>query len=211
MVLSDGGIIEALLNGKITVTPMMNAAKQIGGSSIDVRLGAEFKLIRRIKQTHFNLELPKEEIAREVREYTEEIHLGLLEPFILHPGEFALGRTLEYIVLPNDIAGRLEGRSTWGRAGLQVHSTAGLVDPGFEGVLTFELHNLGKLPLPLYAGVRIAQLSFHECAPVRQGYSDKAEAKYARSMEIKDTMFYQEYEYKQIQIQENRRKSKQES
>jgi dCTP deaminase len=199
MVLSDQEIVAALSKGKITITPLIDAKRQIGGSSIDVRLGTEFKLIRRIKQTHFNLSLTKEEIEAQVREYTEVVHIEPLEAFILHPGEFALGCTLEYIVLSNDIVGRLEGRSTWGRAGLQVHSTAGLVDPGFEGILTFELHNMGKLPLPLYAGVRIAQISFHNCMPVAQGYVNKSEAKYVKSMEIKDTEFYKEYEYLQIQ------------
>jgi len=199
MVLSDREIVDALLRGKVIVTPLMNAEKQIGSSSIDVRLGTEFKLIRRIKETHFNLSLPKEGIRRQIREYTEVVHIEPLEVFILHPGEFALGCTLEYIVLPDNIAGRLEGRSTWGRVGLQVHSTAGLIDPGYEGILTFELHNMGKLPLPLYAGVRVAQISFHRCAPVAQGYASRSEAKYAKSTEIKDTTFYEEYEYQQIQ------------
>ena len=205
MLLSDREIVSALHEGKITVTPLIDAKKQIGGSSIDVRLGTEFKLIRRTKQTHFDLSLTKEQIKQNVREYTESIHIEPLEPFILHPGEFALGCTLEYVGLSNDIAGRLEGRSTWGRAGLQVHSTAGLVDPGFEGILTFELHNMGKLPLPLYAGVRIAQISFHSCAPVLEGYGSKSEAKYARTLEIKETEFYSEYEYQRIHEWQNSR------
>jgi len=198
MVLSDREIVESLLKREIIVTPLMNAKKQIGSSSIDVRLGTEFKLIRLIKQTHFDLSR-REKIGRQVLEYTEIVHVRPLEAFILHPGEFALGSTLEYIVLPNNIAGRLEGRSTWGRAGLQVHSTAGLIDPGYEGILTFELHNMGKLPLPLYAGVRIAQIIFHRCTPVTQSYVAKSEPKYAKSTEIKDTTFYEEYEYQQIQ------------
>jgi dCTP deaminase len=199
MVLSDREIIKALLDGEITVTPLMNAKKQIGSSSIDVRLGTEFKLIRIVKQTHFDLSLPMEKIKQQVREYTEIVHVEPMQPFILHPGEFALGSTLEYIVLPNNITGRLEGRSTWGRVGLQVHSTAGLIDPGFEGTLTFELHNLGKLPLPLYPGVRIAQIIFHRCTSVAESYIRKNGAKYAKSTGTKDAMFYDDYEYKQIQ------------
>lgn len=198
MILSDQEIIEALLNEHIIITPLMNAKEQIGSSSIDVRLGTEFKLIRRIKQAHFDLSLPEEELRRQIREYTEVIHIEPLEVFILHPDEFALGCTLEYIALADNIAGRLEGRSTWGRAGLQIHSTAGLIDPGFEGILTFELHNMGKLPLPLYAGVRIAQIIFHWCRPVIQSYVRKSGAKYAKSTEIRDTAFYREYEYRQI-------------
>lgn len=195
MVLADWEIAQALRDRKIVVTPIINAEVQIGSSSIDVRLGTEFKLIRTVKQTHFDLSLPKEKIKEQVREYTEVIHIEPMHPFILHPAEFALASTLEYIKLPGDISGRLEGRSTWGRAGLQVHSTAGLVDPGFEGSLTFELHNMGKLPLTLFPGVRVAQLSFHRCASVVKPYLKKSEAKYARSTGIPDAMFYLDYEY----------------
>lgn len=198
MVLSDWEIVKELLKERIVITPLMNTKKQIGSSSIDLRLSTEFKLVRIIKQTHFDLSVSKEQIKEQIRDYTQEIHVELMQPFILHPGEFALGSTLEYIILPNDIAGRLEGRSTWGRVGLQVHSTAGLVDPGFEGALTFELHNMGKLPLPLYPGVRIAQIIFHRCTPVVEKYVDKSDAKYSRFTGIKDTMFYEEYEYQKI-------------
>lgn len=199
MVLSDKEIIKALLNKEIIVTPLINAKKQIGSSSIDVRLGTEFNLIRTTKKTHFDLSLPTEQMREQVREYTEIIHVQPMEAFILHPDEFALASTLEYIILPNNIAGRLEGRSTWGRVGLQVHSTAGFVDPGFEGTLTFELHNMGKLPIPLYPGVRVAQISFHRCIPVSETYAEKSGAKYAKSTGTKYTMFYEDYEYKQIQ------------
>jgi len=197
-VLSDWEIVQALLNEKLVITPLMNGKIQIGGSAVDLRLGTEFKLIRIVKQTHFDLSVPLEQIKDQVRKYTDTIHVAPMQPFILHPNEFALGSTLEYIVLPNNMAGRLDGRSTWGRAGLQVHSTAGLVDPGFQGRLTFELHNMGKLPLPLYPGVRIAQISFYRCSPVSQEYIDKPGAKYGGSTDIRDTMFYDDYEYKQI-------------
>lgn len=199
MVLSDWEIIQAILANKITITPLMNANKQIGSSSIDVRLGTEFKLIRIVKQTHFDLSVGVDKMKNLIKEYIEMIHVIPMEPFVLHPGEFALGSTLEYIKLSNDITGRLEGRSTWGRVGLQVHSTAGFIDPGFEGTLTFELHNMGKLPLPLYPGVRVAQISFFSCAPVSEKYVDKTGAKYARSTGTKDSMFYEDYEYIQIQ------------
>jgi dCTP deaminase len=199
MVLSDWEIALALLEGSIVVSPLMNARKQIGGCSLDVRLGTEFKFIRTVKQTHFDLSVPGTQIREQVRKYTEVIHVQPMKPFILHPSEFALGSTLEYIVLPDDITGRLDGRSTWGRVGLQVHSTAGLIAPGFEGTLTFELHNMGKLPLPLYPGVRIAQISFYRCSPAVMKYVDRDGAKYARSTGTKDAMFYEDYEYQRIQ------------
>lgn len=199
MVLSDYEIVQALLNEDIIITPLINSAKQIGSSSVDLRLGTEFKLIRIVKQTHFDLSVPTEQIEEQVREYTEVVHVEPMQPFFLHPNEFALASTLEYLVLPRDIAGRLEGRSTWGRVGLQVHSTAGLVDPGFEGTLTFELNNMGKLPLPLYPGVRIAQIIFHRCSPVSEPYTKKVGAKYAKFIGTKYTMFYDDYEYQKIQ------------
>jgi dCTP deaminase len=195
MLLADWEIVLAIAQGRVVVTPLIDAGKQIGSSSIDLRLGTEFRVIRRLMRSHFDVTKPREEIEREVREYTEVVHLLADSPFILHPGEFALATTLEYIKIPNDLAGRLEGRSTWGRVGLQIHSTAGFVDPGFEGTLTFELHNMGKLPLPLYAGVRISQLSFHRCEGAIEPYVSRPDAKYARSTGARDTMFYQDYEY----------------
>jgi dCTP deaminase len=93
------------------------------------------------------------QLALDVKRHYVKYRVGPADDFVLHPGEFTLGSTLEYLKLPLDIAGRLEGRSTFGRLGLQVHSTAGFVDPGFEGVLTFEFMNIGKLPLQLSPGL----------------------------------------------------------
>lgn len=198
MILADWEIIQALVNEDIMITPLINAKKQIGSCSVDLRLGTEFKLIRITKQTHFDLSISTEEIKKQIQEYTEIAHVLPMEPFILHPDEFALASTLEYIILPNNITGKLEGRSTWGRVGLQIHSTAGLVDAGFEGTLTYELHNMGKLALPLYPGIRIAQISFYRCKPVFEKYVKKDEAKYAKFMSAKSSMFFDDYEYKEI-------------
>ena len=198
MVLSDWEIVFLIAKGEIVITPLVDAKAQIGASSIDLRLGTEFRVIKRLLKSHFDLHVAKEKVKQEVREYTEVVHLQVDSPFILHPGEFALATTLEYLRIPDYLAARIEGRSTWGRVGLQIHSTAGFVDPGFEGTLTFELHNMGKLPLPLYPGVRISQLSFHRCSPVMTPYSKKIGAKFARSTGGKDTMFYEDYEYELI-------------
>jgi dCTP deaminase len=198
MVLSDWEIVFLIAKGEIVITPLVDAAAQVGASSIDLRLGTEFRVIKRLLKSHFDLQVAKEKVKQEVREYTEVVHLQVDSPFVLHPGEFALATTLEYLRIPDYLAARIEGRSTWGRVGLQIHSTAGFVDPGFEGTLTFELHNMGKLPLPLYPGVRISQLSFHRCSPAVTPYSKKAGAKYARSTGVKDTMFYEDYEYELI-------------
>jgi dCTP deaminase len=212
VVLNDREIVKRLLNGEIIITPMINPIRQIGSSSVDLRLGTRFKIVKVIKYAFFDPQKDIEEIKKDVLNYTENVHIAPMEPFILHPKEFVLGSTLEYIKLPPTLVGRLEGRSTWGRAGLQIHSTAGFVDPGFEGILTFELYNAGKIPLPLFAGIRIAQISFHECSKAAIPYSKKTDPKYSKTTEIVDTLFYSEPEYKIIQkyISKNRGKTESE-
>jgi dCTP deaminase len=195
MILSDIEIIKELVSGKLIVTPLLNGEVQIGSSSIDIRLGTEFRYIKTSKQTHFDLSLPVEKIKIQVEEYSEVVHIKPMESFILHPDDFVLASTLEYFVIPPYLTGRLEGRSTWGRAGLQVHSTAGYVDPGFEGGLTFELHNMGKLPLPLYPGIRIGQLSLHRIEKAETLYVNKKGSKYGRITGTKSSMFFEDYEY----------------
>jgi dCTP deaminase len=199
VILSDREIIRRMLNNEIVITPLINPKIQIGSSSIDLRLGTQFKIIKITKHAYFDLSKEIEEIKREVLNYTENIHVAPMEPFILHPKEFVLGSTLEYIKLPTNLAGRLEGRSTWGRVGLQIHSTAGFVDPGFEGTLAFELYNAGKIPLPLFVGYRVAQISFYECSDAAIPYNKKVKAKYSKSTEIVDALFFKDPEYKIIQ------------
>lgn len=196
MVLSDKEILKAILKDELIISPISNP-KQIGSSSVDIRLGTSFKYFKLIKQTHFDL-ANIERLAEEIKDYSEEVKLGSAEPFILHPKDFVLGSTLEYLKLPNNLTARLEGRSTWGRVGLQIHSTAGLVDPGFKGSLTFELHNLGKLPLPLFPGVRIGQLVFYPIDNVGVDYSNKSQAKYHSQLGPKNSSFYSDYDFQNI-------------
>ncbi|WP_417855155.1 dCTP deaminase [Xanthomarina gelatinilytica] len=196
MVLSDKEILQAILKDDLIISPISNP-KQIGSSSVDIRLGTSFKYFKLIRQTHFDL-TNIERLAEEIKDYSEEVKLGSSEPFILHPKDFVLGSTLEYLKLPNNLTARLEGRSTWGRVGLQIHSTAGLVDPGFKGSLTFELHNLGKLPLPLFPGVRIGQLVFYPIDKVGVDYSKKSQAKYHSQLGPKNSSFYSDYDFQNI-------------
>ncbi len=196
MVLSDKEILRAILKDELIISPISNP-KQIGSSSVDIRLGTSFKYFKLIKQTHFDI-TNIEKLAEEINEYSEEVKLGSAEPFILHPKDFVLGSTLEYLKLPDNLTARLEGRSTWGRVGLQIHSTAGLVDPGFKGSLTFELHNLGKLPLPLFPGVRIGQLVFYPIDNVGIDYSKKSQAKYHSQLGPKNSSFYSDYDFQNI-------------
>lgn len=200
MILNERQILERLLTKdeerRIIVTPILDPVQQFGPSSLDVRLGPDFKVVRTSRLTHLDPLKDPAEIQGDVARYTENSVIEPGEPFVLHPGEFALASTLEFIRLPYDIAARLEGRSTWGRLGLEVHATAGFVDPGFSGALTFELKNAGQVPLPLYAGLRIAQLCFFELSePSRLPYRAKRYTKYAGRMGTVGSRYFQDPEY----------------
>jgi len=151
MVLSDRTIKLEMAKGRIVVDPC--DADDIQPSSIDLHLGAEFHVFR-------NSRYPYIDPAREQPGLTEPLTASVEEPFVLHPGEFALGTTTERISLPDDIVGRLEGKSSLGRLGLLIHSTAGYVDPGWDGMLTLELSNVANLPILLVPGMKIGQISF---------------------------------------------------
>lgn len=198
MVLSDKQIARELILGKLKISPILNAKKQLGSSSIDIRLGTEFRYLKIKKQTHFDLNKDIDDIRAQIEEYSEVVHVKPMEAFILHPGDFVLASTLEYLLIPNYLSARLEGRSTWGRVGLQIHSTAGFVDPGFQGRLTFELNNLGKLPLPLYPGIRIGQLSFHRMESASTLYTEKDGSKLSGLTGTKSSTFYADYDYQNI-------------
>jgi dCTP deaminase len=206
MVLSDREIVKELLKGDLKISPITNASEQIGSSSVDIRLGTEFRYLKTSKQTHFDLSLSVKEIEAQIEKYSEVVHVKPLEAFILHPGDFVLASTLEYLVIPRYLTARLEGRSTWGRVGLQIHSTAGFVDPGFQGSLTFELNNLGRLPLPLYPGTRISQLSFHLIENAFVMYAEKGNENFANSTRTKSSKFYKEYDYQNLLRNAKKRK-----
>jgi deoxycytidine triphosphate deaminase len=122
--------------------------------------------------------------------------LSPLEPFILHPYEFALGSTLEYIRIPVDLVAQLEGRSTWARLGTLVHLTAGLIHPGSEGTITFELLNAGDLPIMLYPGLRIAQLVFYRLDKPYKLYDQAHEVKYSKNLRVSKPVYWEDEEVK---------------
>jgi dCTP deaminase len=165
MLLSDIDIAKRLVHPdlakKLVVTPIISATEQFGPSSLDVRLSTDFQRLENMNRSHIDL---SEKPSAKEKAYKEgkRIILEAGGHFFLHPGEFVLASTLEYFKLPDDLAGRIEGRSSWGRQGLLVHATAGFVDPGFAGVLTFELSNAGRLPIKLTPGSRIGQICFFE-------------------------------------------------
>ena len=191
-------IIERLLledtdEQKILITPILSSY-QIQPASMDVRLGPDFLIIKVGKITHLDPLKNSKKVGFEVEKYTDKYKiLDKKEKFILHPNEFILGCTLEYIKLPNDIAARIEGRSSWGRLGILVHSTAGFIDPGFCGNITFELKNMGKIPIPLYPGIRMAQLSFFKV-----NNDTPYSGKYKESFGVIPSKYFEDFEYDEI-------------
>ena len=150
-VLSDGTILRLVQDGRIRIDPW--DPELVQPASVDLRLGDSFRVFHNYRASVIDLRRPPENL-------TEEVVVAREESFVIHPGEFCLGRTLEWVELPDDIVARIEGKSSLGRLGLIVHATAGFCDPGWHGTLTLELNNLTRVPIKLYPGGLIAQLSF---------------------------------------------------
>ncbi len=151
MILSDVSIRKALAEGSIVIDPLGDSAVQ--PSSVDLRVDRYFRVFRNHTTPYIDPKQPQENL-------TELVEVDDDNPFILHPGEFVLGSTLERVQLPNDLVARLEGKSSLGRLGLLIHSTAGFVDAGWNGYLTLELSNVANLPIAIYPGMKIGQISF---------------------------------------------------
>ena len=150
-VLSDGTITRLVQEGRIRIDPW--DPELVQPASVDLRLGDSFRVFHNHLATAIDLREPPDRL-------TEEVVVPEGETFVIHPGEFCLGRTLEWVELPDDIVARIEGKSSLGRLGLIVHATAGFCDPGWKGTLTLELNNLTRVPIILHPGLEIAQLSF---------------------------------------------------
>ena len=151
MVLSDQAIRRLIEAGRIGIDPYDPRLMQ--PSSLDVRVDRLFRVFRNSRYPYIDVKLEQEEL-------TELVEVAADEAFILHPGEFVLGSTLERVRLPDDLVARLEGKSSLGRLGLLIHSTAGFIDPGFDGHVTLELSNVANLPITIYPSMKIGQLSF---------------------------------------------------
>ncbi|MGH3585595.1 MAG: dCTP deaminase, partial [Pseudonocardia sp.] len=165
MLLSDGDLRKELDAGRLVLDPWNEAMLQ--PSSIDVRLDRFFRVFQNSRYTHIDP-------ARQQDELTSPVETQGDEPFVLHPGEFVLGSTFEEVALPDDLAGRLEGKSSLGRLGLLTHSTAGFIDPGFTGHITLELSNVANLPITLWPGMKIGQLClFRLSSPAERPYGSQ--------------------------------------
>jgi dCTP deaminase len=187
VVLSDGDIRAEIEAGRIVLDPYVPEAVQ--PSSVDLHLDNRFRVFR-------NSRYPYIDVREEQPELTELVEIKNDEPFILHPGEFVLGSTLERVVLPNDVVARLDGKSSLGRLGLLIHSTAGFVDPGWDGNLTLELSNVANLPITLYDGMKIGQISFQRMSsPVEIAYGDsRLGSRYRGQRDPTASLYHRDFE-----------------
>ena len=187
MVLSDRSIRQEIEDGRIVIDPYDERLVQ--PSSVDVRVDRRFRVFR-------NSRYPYIDVRQQMEELTEPVSIEGDEPFILHPGEFVLGQTLERISLPDDLVARLEGKSSLGRLGLLIHSTAGFVDPGFSGNITLELSNVANLPITIYHAMPIGQISFMRMdQPVEHPYgSGENASKYQGQGEPTPSRYYLNFE-----------------
>jgi len=187
VILSDRTIHEALAEGRIAIDPLDEDSIQ--PSSVDVRLDHRFLVFR-------NHTRPLIDVKEDLSDLTEGVEASDDDPFILHPGEFVLGSTLERIALPDDLVARLEGKSSLGRLGLLIHSTAGFVDAGFDGQITLELSNVASLPITLYPGMKVGQVSFmHMTTPADNPYGSGAiKSKYQGQVGPRPSQYWKNFE-----------------
>jgi len=187
VVLSDRDIRAEIEAGRIVIDPFIPQAVQ--PSSVDLHLDRRFRVFR-------NSRYPFIDVRADQPELTELVEIGGDDPFILHPGEFVLGSTFERVQLPNDLVARLEGKSSLGRLGLLIHSTAGYVDPGWEGNLTLELSNVANLPITLYDGMKIGQISFQRLSsPAEVSYGEASiGSKYRGQRDPTASLYHRDFE-----------------
>ena len=191
MILSDRDIRAGIQAGRIVIDPF--TPESVQPSSVDLHLSDRFRVFRNNRTAVID---PRQDQP----ELTELVQIAGDDPFILHPGEFVLGATVERVGLPDDLVARLEGRSSLGRLGLLIHSTAGYVDPGWEGTLTLELSNVATLPIKLYHGMRIGQISFQRLSsPVEIGYGDaRIGSKYRGQTEPTASLYHRDFDRSRV-------------
>jgi dCTP deaminase len=192
-VLSDRDIRAALQSGRVRIDPYDASCLQ--PSSVDLHHDSEFRFFINNRYPFIDVRAPQPDL-------TELVAVKEDEPFILHPGEFVLGQTLEWIELPDDMVVRLDGKSSLGRLGLLIHSTAGYVDPGWKGNLTLELSNVANLPIALYRGMKIGQISFFKMSSaVERPYgSRELGSKYQGQSTPTASQFYKDFDADRIKV-----------
>ena len=201
MILSDRDILRALDEGRIKVDPAPDPATQLGSVSIDFRLGRTFMVFEHSRYSFIDPRQPQS-----IGDAMRTIEVEAEDPFIMQPGDFALASTVETLELPDDLLGRLEGRSSIARLGITVHSTAAVFEPGWVGTATMELSNLGRMAVALYPGMRICSFSFETVSsPVMTPYRAKQNAKYAGQVTPRASLLAEENRPPPVPVSADRR------
>ncbi len=187
MILPDHEIKRLLREGVLKIEPLDDPENQIQPAWVDLRLGNEF-MIFKVTGT------PYIDTRNKTEGYTEEVRIENDRPFIIHPGEFVLGKVMEYIKVPDDLVGSVDGRSSLGRLGIVVHTTSSSVNPGWEGYLVLEMANVGKMPVALYPGMRVCKITFHKMtSPAEVPYNKRENSKYQGQKKIVQSRMYRDY------------------
>lgn len=190
MILPDHEIRKMLKEGKIVIEPLDNPDLQIQPAGVDLRLGNEFRIFK-ITST------PYIDTKQENKDYTERILLDDDKPFIIHPGEFVLASIKEYIKMPPDLMGSVDGKSSLGRLGIAIHTTSASINPGWEGKFVLEITNVGRMPVALYPNMRIAKLVFHRLSSkCERPYNIRDDSKYNKQDSISESKIHEESEAK---------------
>lgn len=187
MILSDRDIKKVLKEGKLKIEPIEDPEMQIQPAWVDLRLGNEFRIFKSTSISYIDPKVP-------IDGYTEVIKVKDDKPFVLHPGEFVLGVTKEYIKMPDDLMGVIDGRSSMGRLGVVIHTTSAGINPGWEGIFTLEITNVGKMPVALYPGMRICKLVLHQLTskPDKPYYLKKG-AKYQKQSGTEESKIFKDF------------------
>jgi dCTP deaminase len=213
MILSDIELLACIFNAdsteRIQVGPIVNWKKQLQAASIDVRLGQEVVVFR--KEMVSVLDLLSSDGEDVTRRLAQRTSVDPQNGFVVHPGDFLLATTFESIKLPANIAARLEGKSSWGRLGLQVHSTAGFIDPGFAGKVTFEISNVGTLPMKLYPGLLVAQVCFFRTGELARKVYGSSDSKYFGQLRTEPSKYYDDLEIKRFIAMRNANQARRKS
>lgn len=186
MILPDHEIKKLLKEGKIVIEPLENPEIQIQPSGVDISLGNEFRVFK-------TSSIPFIDTKKETENCTEIVKVKEGKPFIIHPGEFVLGTVREYVKMPDDLVGSVDGRSSLGRLGIMVHTTSSSINPGWEGRIVLEITNLGKTPVKLYPGQRVAKLTFHKMtSPAERPYGARKDSKYQKQEGIEHSKIHKD-------------------
>lgn len=186
MILPDHEIKRYLKEGKIKIEPLENPELQIQPAWVDLRLGNEFRTFKVIGTSCIDTKKKSED-------YTEKHTIENGNYFIIHPGEFVLGKVMEYVKLPANIMGSVDGQSSLGRLGVVVHTTSSSINPGWEGHLVLEMANLGRMPVKVYPNSKICKITFHELSSqAERPYNVRAESKYNQQKDIIESKIYKE-------------------